>query len=316
MVQQDCLASMDGLIWLRTGHHVASKFNQHQTTVSRNSRKCAKAFEISLERVSSEWQVIGDQKLLNLERKVHQYVRFKSGDFLRLDAQHWSGSLLGTPPPSGWILGNLNFLEYQRPLQLMQERIIDAWITSYPDAPSNDPDLATIHLSKMPMVLVVNAGHPLLELGGAVTFKDVSRYPLLPLPDHAFPKFEQTLRACGLSLDPSQSNRQSHQTCAGEGPIEDLMVGFSTPLTLPIYGESCEVLPLKLPIEAGDALVVRREFTHYPQIQRLTDYLRNRLTELALTTPDLTVLTGHGTETAANNANSLDRLAQFSIKEV
>jgi len=316
MVEQNCLASMDGLIWLRTGHHVASKFNQHQTTVSRNSRKCAKAFEISLERVNSEWQVIGDRRLLNLERRVHQYVRFKSGDLLRLDAQHWSGSLLGAPPPNGWILGNLNFLEYQRPLQLMQERIIDAWITSYPDTPSNDPDLATIRLSMMPMVLVVNAGHPLLELGDAVTFKDVSRFPLLPLPDHAFPKFEQTLRASGLSLDPSRSDRQSHRTCAGQGPIEDLMVGFATPLTLPLYGESCQVLPLRLPIEVGDALVVRKEFIHYPQINQLADYLRNQLTELALTAPDLGVLTGHCIETGINNANSLDPLAQSSIKTI
>ena len=316
MVEQNCLASMDGLIWLRTGHHVASKFNLHQTTVSRNSRKCAKTFEISLERVNSEWQVIGDPKLLNLERKVHQYVRFKSDNCLRLDAQHWSGSLLATPPPSGWILGNLNFLEYQRPLQLMQERIIDAWITSYPDTPSHDPDIATIRLSKMPMVLVVNAGHPLLELGDAVRFKDVSGYPMLPLPDHAFPKFEQTLRACGLSLDPSQSERQSHGTCAGQGPIEDLMVGFATPLTLPLYGESWQALPLRLPIEVGDALVVRREFSDYPQIQRLADYLRERLTELALTTPDLAVLTGHGSETGINNANSLDPMTQSSIKAI
>ena len=316
MVEQDCLASMDGLIWLRTGHQVAAKFNHHQTTVSRNSRKCAKAFGISLERVHSEWQVIGDRRLLNLERRVHQHMRFKSGNSLRLDAQHWSGSLLGPPPPSGWILGNLNFQEYQRPLQLMQERIIDAWITSYPDAPSHDPDLATIRLSKMPMLLVVYAGHPLLELGEAVRFQDVSRYPLLPLPDHAYPKFEQTLKACGLSLDPSQSERPSHGTCASQGPIEDLMVGFATPLTLPLYGESCQALPLRLPIEVGDALVVRREFTHYPQIQGLAGYLRNRLTELALTTPDLTVLTGNCTETAVVNASNLDPLAQSSIKSI
>jgi hypothetical protein len=66
----------------------------------------------------------------------------------------------------------------------------------------------------------------------------------------------------------------------------------------------------------GDALVVRREFSHYPQIQRLASYLRERLTELALMTPDLAVLTGHGTETAFNNANSLDPMAQSSIKAI
>ena len=94
------------------------------------------------------------------------------------------------------------------------------------------------------------------------------------------------------------------------------MVGFATPLTLPLYGENCQVLPLRLPIEAGDALVVRRDLTHYPQIQRLAGYLRNRLTELALTTPELTVLTGHGTETAVVNTSNLDPLAQSSIKAI
>ena len=94
------------------------------------------------------------------------------------------------------------------------------------------------------------------------------------------------------------------------------MVGFATPLTLPLYGESCQALPLRLPIEVGDALVVRREFTHYPQIQGLAGYLRNRLTELALTTPDLTVLTGNCTETAVVNASNLDPLAQSSIKSI
>jgi hypothetical protein len=166
------------------------------------------------------------------------------------------------------------------------------------------------------MILVVNAGHPLLELGDAVRFKDVSGYPMLPLPDHAFPKFEQTLRACGLSLDPSQSERQSHGTCAGQGPIEDLMVGFATPLTLPLYGESCQALPLRLPIEVGDALVVRREFTHYPQIQRLAGYLRNRLTKLALMTPDLAVLPGECTEIEGNNASHLNPVNQASIKAI
>ncbi len=290
MVERDCLACLDGLLWLRSGHKVASKFNLHQTTVSRNSRKCAKIFDITLERIAAEWQVVGDQKLLNLERRVHQYVRFQSGEPLRLEAQHWSQPLLSTPSPQGWIPGNLNFLEYQRPLQLLQEGIIDAWITSYPDTPAQDPTLVTIHLSKMPLLLVVEANHPLAQLGDAVTFKEVSRYPLLPLPNQAFPTFEQALGSCGLSLDPSQSERPARSADAGQDPIEDLMVGFATPLTLSLYGATYQALPLRLPIDVGDALVVRKDFAAYPQIQQLAAHLRSTLRTLALTTADLWVL--------------------------
>jgi len=305
MVEQGCLASMDGLIWLRTGHQVAAKFNQHQTTVSRNSRKCAKIFGISLERQAAEWQVIGDQKLLTLQRKVHQHLRFQSGQSLRLDAQHWSGPLLCTPAPKGWILGNLNFLDYQRPEQLLRERIIDAWLASYPDTPDQDPDLASIRLSTMPMHLVVQAGHPLLALGDAVSFADVARYPLLPLPEQTFPKFQRILKAIGLDPDPSRLEYLAAANLPGKERIEELVVGFSSPQTLPLYGEDIRILPLSLPIEVGDALVVRREFCEFPQIQGLIDLLRNRLSELAKTTPDLCVLEGARDQAAIPAIHSL-----------
>ena len=292
MVEQGCLASLDGLIWLRTGHQVALKFKQHQSNISRNSRKCANIFGISLKRQAAEWHVIGDQRLLTLERRVHQHVRFQTGKDLRLDAQHWSGPQLLTPAPTGWILGNLNFLEYQRPEQLLRERIIDAWLASYPDTPDQDPDLATIRLSKMPMHLVVPATHPLLELGDAVTFADVDRYPLLPLPEKAFPKFQGILQAIGLDPHSSRSKRIATANSANQRRIEDFMVGFASPQTLPLFGEDMRILPLKLPVEVGDALVVRREFSEFPQIQGLIDLLRTRLQERAKTTPNLWVLEG------------------------
>lgn len=307
MIDQACLASLDGLLWLRTGHNVASKFNQHQTTVSRNSRKCAHVFDISLERINAEWHVIGNQNLLNLERRVHQHVRFSGDDnnLLRLDAQHWSGPLLCTPPPAGWIAGNLNFLEYHRPLQLLKERIIDAWVASYPDVPEDNPELTAIRLSKMPMYLVVKAGHPLLELGNALTFAAVARYPLLPLPDSAFPKFQQVLIDCGLSTHASTSACQTKTIASSQVTIEDLVVGFASPLSLPLYGDSFRILPLRLPIEVGDAVVVRREFAQFDQIQRLSDFLRNRLSALASTRAELCVLDGNLAETTTNEIAEL-----------
>jgi hypothetical protein len=72
--------------------------------------------------------------------------------------------------------------------------------------------------------------------------------------------------------------------------VEDLLVGFSTPLALPLYGESVVELPLKLPMAVGDALMIRREFRDSPQAHDLASQLRQRLRKLASTTPDVEVL--------------------------
>jgi hypothetical protein len=72
--------------------------------------------------------------------------------------------------------------------------------------------------------------------------------------------------------------------------VEDLLVGFSTPLALPLYGEAVVEIPLELPMVVGDALFVRREFSDSPQTHDLASQLRQRLRTLASTTPDVVVL--------------------------
>ena len=282
MVELDCLASLDGLLWLRTGAHVAEKFNCNQSTVSRNSRKCLDIFELEIFKKNSEWQLNGDLRLLNLERKVHQQVRWLGGRPLRLESQHWSAPLLSDHHPKGWIRGNFNYQEYHRPFELLQDRVIDAWIASYPDTPaSNDPTMITIPLSRMPMLLVVKHGHPLLELGSQISFADIAAYPRLPLPEGAFPRFEAALNHCGLGsqTDPSPQRQRSakHNTTQ----IEDLLVGFATPLSLPLYGANWQALPLRLPIDVGDALVVPRVYRHATPTTQLLSLLLSRLKKLA-----------------------------------
>ena len=292
MVDLGSLAALDGLIWLRTGHAVASTFCFSQSFVSRSARKCADVFEVELKKAESEWCLEGDLVLLNLERKVHQHVRWQKGLPLRLDAQHWSGPLLCTPPPPGWITGNLNYLEYHRPLHLLELGVIDAWLASYPDAPcGDDSDIVAIPLSRMPMRLVVNQGHPLQALGHHITFADVAQYPCLPLPNGAFPQFQAALQRCGLWQDSSPAEPLSRRRgWAGQAGVEDLLVGFATPLALPLYGESVVELPLDFPMVVGDVLLIRREFSDTPQAHGLVSQLRQRLRKLASTTPDVEVL--------------------------
>jgi hypothetical protein len=288
VVEAELLEALDGLIWLRTGHKVASVFNVNQSTISRNSRRCAQRFFVSLVRRHSEWSVDGDPALLNLERHVHQVSRWRDNKLLRLEAQHWSAPLLGSPLPSGWIAGNLNYMEYDRPLQLLRERVIDGWLTSYPDAlGSEDHDFTVICLSKMPMFLVVKEGHPLLGLGAQITFDDVAAFPLLPLPAGSFPRFQKVVEQCGLWRDPALPTEGGWR---GRSDVEDLMVGFSTPLTLPMYGDCYKALPLQLPVMVGDALVVAREWVNSPQVSNLISFLRSRREVLATTSSEIEVL--------------------------
>jgi hypothetical protein len=278
-------------MWLRTGHAVARAFGFTQSFVSRSARRCADVFGVELKKSHSEWCLDGDLVLLNLERKVHQVVRWQKGHPLRLEAQHWSGPLLCAPPPSGWITGNLNFLEYHRPWHLLALGVIDAWVASYPDVPfGDDSDIVAIPLSRMPMRLVVNQGHPLLALGCHVTFADVAQYPCLPLPDGAFPQFQAALQHCGLWQGSGLSPMSGRRGRAEQDCVEDLLVGFSTPLALPLYGEAVVEIPLELPMVVGDALFVRREFSDSPQTHDLASQLRQRLRTLASTTPDVVVL--------------------------
>ncbi len=231
VVELDWLTALDGLIWLRTGHQVEAKLGIGQSNVSRLSRKCAEIFGLSLARGGSEWNLKGDTTLLNLERRVHQAVRWSLGRPLRLEAQHWSGPLICEPAPAGWIAGCFHFHEYERPLQLLREGVIDAWVASYPDVPAaTDPTIACIGLSRMPIWLLVDQSHPLLELGEQVTFADVADYPCMPLPDGAFPKFQVVLAACGL-WNGGTEERIRNPAWFGQVNSEDLLVGFATPLS-------------------------------------------------------------------------------------
>ena len=299
VVELDWLAALDGLIWLRTGHQVEARLQIGQSSVSRLSRKCADVFGLSLARRGAEWHLNGDTTLLNLERRVHQAVRWTRGSPLRLEAQHLSGPLLCEPAPAGWIAGCFHFHEYERPLQLLREGVIDAWVASYPDVPAvTDPAIACIGLSRMPIWLVVDQSHPLLELGEQVTFADVAAYPCMPLPDGAFPKFQAVLAACGL-WNGGTEERIRNPAWFGQVNSEDLLVGFATPLSLLLSGDGCRVLPLELPLEVGDALLVPRQYERAPKVLQLLADLRLRLESLAGAAPGMVVLDGFEHPSAA-----------------
>ena len=289
MVELDALAAFDCLQWLRTGDRAAQVLGCSQSTVSRATRKCQQVFEVRLLKRAAEWQVEGDAGLLNAERRVHQLHRWHAGLPLRLDCQHWLRHSYGELALTGWLKGNLNYLEYARPLQLLRDRVIDAWICSAPDHPQ-DPELVAVRLCRMPAQLVARTSHPLLRQRGSVSIEAATRYPVLPLPDQAFPVFQQVLDDLGFHSDfsglPSLAAELGHDPHSAE----DLALGIASPLTLPLYGDDWAVLPLTLPVTVGDVVMMRADLAAHSRADDLIQALAFHLRAQASSSGDVTIL--------------------------
>jgi hypothetical protein len=164
------LKYLDFQIWLRSGEEYAKRLFTTQSTISRRNTETLKTLDLKTKRDEfGEWIVEGDTRLLNTERIIHQLYRLDNHEEkLRLEATFWSGPTLATHVPEGWVNGVWNHVGMARPLQLIHEGIIDAWISSYqPDLPEPDnPDFAVIDLCKTPVKLVANKDHPLAKKKG------------------------------------------------------------------------------------------------------------------------------------------------------
>jgi DNA-binding transcriptional LysR family regulator len=287
VVDVDTLASLDGVLWLRSGAIASKRLALHQSTISRNINRCENIFGVQASKTSGEWHLKGDTNLLNLERRVHQRHRWLGGRSLRVEAMYWSGKTYLDPAPEGWLAGNHDFLNVHQPLSLLRDSILDAWIGAYPDVPDpDDPDFASIPLLRHPINLVVGDKHPLLKAGDGLSFEMVSEYPSLALPDGAFPKFEACLKGIGLWNSPSRISRYNHDKWEGRWEAE-LLVGYASIFSIDFYPQPQYFLPLQLPILVGDNLVVKREYAEHPRLQQLLADLRQQLKPWLEANPEL-----------------------------
>ena len=289
VVSIDSLACLDYLIWLRSGSAAAGRLGLTQPTVSRNVSRVSEVFGIELVKPNGEWELVGDTTLLNLERSVHQRYRWFHGLPLRIEAQYYSGPLFCDSLLSGWHVGNFDFLEVHTPLKHLREGVIDAWIGCYPDVPGDDDgDLMCFHLTRLPVHLVVARDHPLLDLGNSVALEDVKRYPSLALPDHAFPKVQEILQGLGLWNLPL--NVQRYRETWQEKIPSALAVGYATSFSMHLFRTPQVVLPVQIPLEVGDTLIVRRDYVDHPRFIELRGYLKEKSLELARRFGDVRVL--------------------------
>jgi len=106
------LDALDLLIWHRKGVRAAGLLHCNQSTISRRAQHCLQTLNLRLVRLN--------------------------------------GEAFAQPMPKGWLPGVFDHVAMARPLQLLRDRVIDAWIASYqPDLPDpDDPEWAVFDLCR------------------------------------------------------------------------------------------------------------------------------------------------------------------------
>jgi hypothetical protein len=287
MVEIDTLACLDYLMWLQTGDEVAKRTGLNQSTISRNLHKCCETFFLNVKKINNEYVITGNTDIINLERYVHQYHRWKSYRPLRLEGMFWSGRTYLSSPIEGYVLGNHNFMHVAQPLAMLRTGVLDAWIAPFPDCPADDDsELASFPLAYFPCHLIAVESHPLFSINRELTLEDLIDYPSLALPEGAFPVFEDYAKSLGLWNSPSSIYRYDINKWEGRNSTE-LTTSFSSIFGLDIFGPPQKILPYKLEINLGDILVVKREFANHPLCQNLRQLLHDRLKPWADRFPEI-----------------------------
>jgi DNA-binding transcriptional LysR family regulator len=286
------LAALDLSLWLRSGQEVGKRLAMSQSNVNRRVHHCLNLLDLRLQKRDDEWELRGAAlglQLLALERQVHQHARWQGYGPLRIEGTYWSGPLLLTPLPPGWLGGLHNTVGITRPLRWLREGVIDAWLTGGPDWPEpDDPDLAVLPLCRMPVHAVVTPGHPLLEQlerHAPLSWADVAAFPSLALLPGAYPKVETCLQELGLWNSPMRMSRYRRERWEGRS-AQELTVAYATVLSEQV-APGLVRLPLQLPLDSGEALVLRRDWQAHPRTLTLMALLRQRLSPWADRHPEL-----------------------------
>ena len=274
------LAVLDLYLWLGHEGAVSDVLEVHQSTVSRQVRSALRLFKLKLSRADGSMQLGGDASLLMAERAVHQQARLRGRAPLRIDATYASGPWFLASPPEGWTVGRFDLPGVQRPLQLLEERVMDAWVGSYqPDLPGpDDPDWWVLDLLREPVQLLAAPDHPLAQVRG-LSCSDFEPFHSLALPPGWFPHTEAVLREQGLWSDPVRIKRYD-PSCLEGRCADGVTLTYGQSLTEALQPTTVR-LDWDLGLITGEALVVRRDLVDQPAVQQLVEHLLQQARLLA-----------------------------------
>jgi DNA-binding transcriptional LysR family regulator len=274
------LAALDLSLWLGTGKAAAQHLHTNQSTVSRQRRAVLQSLDLRLVRRNGQRRLVGDLELLAAERWVHQLARLKGKAPLRVEGTFSSGPWFLRQPLAGWINGSFLLPGRELPLELLRERVIDAWVASYqPDLPDpDDPQWWVLDLVHQPVRLLAAPNHPLVGVRRP-SADDLRRFPSLALPAGWFPRTEAILRGQGLWQEEVRMSR--YDPADWEGRCGDgVTLTYGQSLTEALQPGTVR-LDWDLGLISGEALVVRRDLIDWPPIQKLAAELRRRARAVA-----------------------------------
>lgn len=285
MVTLDQLAALDLIYWTRSGAFASKIAYCDESSLSRRANHVLKTFGLSLDR--NGYLINGDQNLLNLQRAVHQHARCRGDQPIRLDGTHLIRHVLLEPGlPKGTILGPCDHVGFERIVQLLKDRVLDAWVTSNLFDLPDDEELQILHLWHWPALLAVHKCHPLAGRSDLMA-DDLARFPSLILPHNLYPKLTEALHSLGFGR---KTQMRRYDKGSWSSPSEDAMtIVYGSCLSLEAETDLV-ALDWDLGLVGGEALVFRRDISHYPWFSSLFDDLKARQDELVKRHPSLVPL--------------------------
>ena len=283
MVEIEELDALDLTIWLGRGSDAAARLGCNQSTISRRSQHCLQVFDLRLHRDREGWPRTRQHDLLQLEREVHQLYRLRQGRQLRLDASLLAAPLLRSGVPRGWLAGSLDGLGWQRPLRLLEERILDAWITAMGQEleAASSAMVLCVPLLVTPMQLACAPGHPLLGQG-SLQLQDVAGLPRLAPRPGSYPRTERLLGPWREQHRPlPMESAPRRRTATAEDLGLDRVLHYGTRFSLAHQG-LLTPLPLDLGVQTELTLVMRRDVSEQAAMVQLVDALQQRAVQAAL----------------------------------
>jgi hypothetical protein len=241
------------------------------STVSRKAESCAVSLGLLLRKRSGLWSLYGDTDLLLAERSLHQRYRLAGYGPLRLDLCADVGDRLAHPPHPAWSSGGQRHFVCRRPLQLLEQRVIDGWFCCFcEELPSEeDGSWLVLDLATVPLLLLAHREHPLAHgsSGNGLDPAALRDCPCLALPDHCLPRRQALMRRLGLAHQILPLER--HDAGKWDEPLEDhRTIRPGTPLELR-QRPDWRPVPLPLDHEVRLGLVVQRDLNGHAPVQEL-----------------------------------------------
>ena len=289
MISLQELECFDLLQWLGTGELAASQLCCNQATVSRQAHHVQATFGISLKRLpGGAYGITGNDRLLRLERQVHQVARVLGRRPMRLHLITGKGHL-AKRLPHGWCCNPPSRLEPRVDgAALLDSYVLDACIMQRPQVASLDPQrFCVIELLSSPLYLVSNGSHELSHEKGIKAADLASQTEFIHL--HVLPVATRlATERLHASLIGEQTQAATHPkkaTYFAECPITE-KVYYVNALGLALQDRVCIDFDVKY--TTSDYLVILRENMEAPGIQLLLDELRLSLRATADRVPQLT----------------------------